>query len=166
MKPPADPKRPIKVLFVCLGNICRSPTAQGVFMHYVKEAGLEDRIVIDSAGTGNYQIGKPPDSRACAAAAQRGYDLSGQIARQVTREDFAVFDYVLAMDEQNLRDLKRLCPAQHARKVKLFTAFSSSGARAVPDPYIGGPEGFELVLDLVEESARGLLLHLRRQLNA
>jgi protein-tyrosine phosphatase len=154
--------RPIKILFVCLGNICRSPTAQGVFLHYVREAGLEKEIVIDSAGTGDYQIGCPPDPRACSAAAQRGYDVSGHVARQVTREDFAEFDYVLAMDEENLRTLKRLCPAEHARKVRLFTEFSSKGAAGVPDPYIGGPEGFELVLDLVEDSARGLLLHVRR----
>ena len=158
--------RPIRILFVCLGNICRSPTAQGVFLHYVREAGLENEIVIDSAGTGDYQIGCPPDPRACSAAAQRGYDVSGHIARQVTREDFAEFDYVLAMDEENLRALKRLCAAEHVRKVRLFTEFSSKGASAVPDPYIGGPEGFELVLDLVEDAARGLLLHVRRQLNA
>jgi protein-tyrosine phosphatase len=156
---------PIKVLFVCLGNICRSPTAKGVFMHLARDAGLEDRIVVDSAGTGDYQIGNAPDPRACAAAARRGYHLSGE-ARQITRADFEEFDYVIAMDEENLRNLKHLCPAAHARKVRLFTEFSSQGGSGVPDPYIGGPEGFELVLDLVEQSARGLLLHVRRQLNA
>jgi len=135
-------------------------------MHYVRQAGLEDRIVSDSAGTGDYQVGAPPDARARHAAAQRGYDVSGHIARQVTRADFSEFDYVLAMDEENLYDLKRLCPAGHSAKVKLFTEFSANGARPVPDPYVGGPEGFELVLDIVEESARGLLQHVRRQLNA
>ena len=154
----------IRILFVCLGNICRSPTAEGVFSHLVEEAGLSDRIVIDSAGTGDYHIGSPPDERASEAAARRGYDLSGLRARQVNRRDFAEFDYVLGMDEENVRMLKRLAPAEHAHKVKLFTEFSSRPTRAVPDPYAGGPEGFELVLDLVEDAARGLLRDVRRRL--
>lgn len=134
-------------------------------MQYVKEAGLEDQIVIESAGTGDYHLGEPPDPRACEAAAQRGYDLTPLRARQVKREDFAEFDYVLAMDDQNLRALKRLCPPERAHKVTLFTEFCSTGACAVPDPYGGGPNGFELVLDLVEDTAQGLLRHIRRQLN-
>jgi protein-tyrosine phosphatase len=154
------------VLFVCLGNICRSPTAEGIFRHYVGEAGLEDRIQIDSAGTGEWHIGSPPDPRACAAAAERGYDLSALRARQVARSDFGDFDYVLAMDEENLRGLRRLCPPEHAYKVKLLTDFSSTGASTVPDPYAGGPEGFQLVLDVVEDCARGLLRHVRRALEA
>ena len=158
--------RPVSVLFVCLGNICRSPTAEGVFRHLVKEAGLEDRVVIDSAGTGNYHVGERPDQRACETAARRGYDLSALRARQVSREDFAKFDYILAMDEDNLRELRRLCPPEHAHKVKLFTEFCSKGTCPVPDPYAGGPQGFELVLDLVEDSARGLLDYLRWQLKA
>ena len=156
--------RPLRVLFICLGNICRSPTAEGVFRNLVEEAGLSDRIVIDSAGTGDYHIGSPPDERACEAAARRGYDLSALRARQVNRRDFAEFDYVLAMDEQNVRTLKSLAPAEHAHKVKLFTEFNSTPTRAVPDPYAGGPDGFELVLDLVEDAARGLLRDVRKRL--
>jgi len=163
---PVQLSRPLKILFVCLGNICRSPTAKGVFLHYAREAGLAERIVVESAGTGDYQIGAPADPRACSAATQRGYDLSGHCARQVTRKDFADFDYVLAMDEENLRALRRVCPAEYAHKVRLLTEFSSDGACSVPDPYVGGPEGFELVLDLIEDSARGLLVHVRRQLNS
>ena len=160
------PQKPIRVLFVCLGNICRSPTAEGVFLKLVHEAGLESRIFVDSAGTGDYHIDRPPDARACEAAGRRGYDLSPLRARQVSKKDFAEFDYVLAMDDENMRALRRICPSAHARKVRLLTEFCSSGACTVPDPYAGGPEGFELVLDLVEDSARGLLQHLRRQLNA
>jgi protein-tyrosine phosphatase len=148
------------VLFICLGNICRSPTAEGVFRRLATEAGLEDRIVVDSAGTGDYHIGSPPDERACEVAARRGYDLAALRARQVSRTDFEAFDYILAMDEQNMRVLKRLAPKEHAHKVRLFTEFSSRPTPAVPDPYGGGPEGFELVLDLVEDAARGLLRHI------
>ena len=159
-------QHPVKVLFVCLGNICRSPTAEGVFRHYVKQAGLEDRIHVDSAGTGNWHIDEAPDARTCEAAAGRGYDLTALRARQVKARDFAEFDYVLAMDDQNLSALKRLCPPEHAHKIGLFTDFCSRGVCEVPDPYSGGPQGFELVLDLVENSAQGLLRHLRRQLSA
>ena len=158
------PKDRIDVLFVCLGNICRSPTAEGVFRRYVKDAGLEDRIRIDSAGTGNYHIGEPADARAREAAAGRGYDLEALRARQVTREDLVQSDYVLAMDEENLRALRALSPPEHAHKIRLFTDFCSTGACAVPDPYAGGPQGFELVLDLVENSAQGLLRHLQCEL--
>ena len=151
----------MKVLFVCLGNICRSPTAEGVFRRLVDEAGLKDHITIDSAGTGEWHIGSPPDERAREAAARRGYDLSHLRARQVSVRDFEAFDYSLAMDEQNLNALKRLAPKALAHKVRLFTEFGSTPAHAVPDPYTGGPEGFELVLDLVEDAARGLLRELR-----
>ena len=156
----------IKVLFVCLGNICRSPTAEGVFKRCVAEAGLDHLIESDSAGTGDYHIGDPPDARACAAAERRGYDLSKLRGRQVSRKDFAEFDHILAMDEQNLRDLKRLAPRDQQHKVKLFTEYCSSGACAVPDPYGGGAQEFERVLDLVEDSAKGLLEHLRQELRA
>ena len=148
-----------------MGNICRSPTAEGVFARHVKEAGLEGSIVVDSAGTGDYHIGEPPDPRARKAAAQRGYDLSPLRARQVDKKDFADFDYVLAMDQENLRALGRGCPPEHAHKVKLFTEFCARGACPIPDPYAGGSQGFELVLDLVEDAAQGLLRHVRRQLN-
>ena len=156
--------QPVKVLFVCLGNICRSPTAEGVFRQHLKEAGLEDRVEVDSAGTGDYHIGAPPDERARETAARRGYDLATLRARQVNREDFAKFDYILAMDIENLRSLKRFCPPQHGHKVMLFTEFCSKGAGVVPDPYGGGPEGFERVLDLVEDASQGLLEHLREKL--
>jgi protein-tyrosine phosphatase len=162
MKPDTPP---IKVLFVCLGNICRSPTAEGVFRHLVEKAGLSDRILIDSAGTGEWHIGSPPDARACRAAAGRGYDLTALRARQVSRTDFSEFDYVLAMDDENVRALKRISPHEHAHKIRLFTEFGSFGASAVPDPYAGGSKGFELVLDLVEDAAQGFLRHIHPQLN-
>jgi protein-tyrosine phosphatase len=156
--------KPARVLFVCLGNICRSPTAEGVFRRYVEQAGLGDEIEIDSAGTGDYHLGEPPDERAQDAASRRGYDLSSLRARQVTRRDFETFDYLLAMDEENARSLKRLAPHEHAHKVKLFTDFGTNGARYVPDPYSGGAQGFEHVLDLVEDAARGLLRHIESEL--
>ncbi|HZN23135.1 MAG TPA: low molecular weight protein-tyrosine-phosphatase [Burkholderiales bacterium] len=160
----ATQSQPVKVLFVCLGNICRSPTAEGVFRQHLREAGLEDRVEVDSAGTGDYHIGEPPDERARETAARRGYDLAALRARQVSREDFAKFDYILAMDIENLRSLKRFCPPEHGHKVMLFTEFCSKGACVVPDPYGGGPEGFERVLDLVEDASQGLLEHVREKL--
>ena len=156
--------KPVKVLFVCLGNICRSPTAEGVFRHVVEKEGLADRIEIDSAGTGEWHIGSPPDARACSAAASRGYDLTRLRARQVTRKDFAEFDYILGMDEENVHNLRRLAPRDQAHKVRLFTDFGSNGASGVPDPYGGEAEGFEHVLDLVEDAAQGLLRHIKSQL--
>ena len=160
------PVAPVRVLFVCLGNICRSPTAEAVFRQHVKAAGLEQRIEMDSAGTGNYQIGKPPDLRACSAAAKRGYDLTARRARQVRLSDFYDFDYVLAMDAANLEALKRLCPPEHIDKLALLTDFSSTGAREITDPYGGGAEGFERVLDLVEDSVRGLVRMLMHRLGS
>ena len=155
----------IKVLFVCMGNLCRSPMAEGVFKHYVAQAGLAETIASDSAGTHDYHVGDPPDARAQAAASRRGYDLSMLRGRQVSRGDFGEFDYLLAMDETNLRALERLCPSQHAHKLKLFMEFGTAPAlREVPDPYFGGEQGFERVLDLVEQAAQELLDHLRRHL--
>jgi protein-tyrosine phosphatase len=157
--------KPVKVLFVCMGNICRSPTAEGVFKGLVEKAGLADRIVSDSAGTHDYHVGEAPDARAQSAALARGYDLSPLCARQVSRRDFQDFDYVLAMDEANLAQLKRLCPPERAGKVKLFMEFAGEGAgREVPDPYYGGAQGFERVLDMVEQASRGLLDHLRHEI--
>lgn len=154
--------QPIKILFVCMGNICRSPTAEGVFKHFVGQAGLAGRVMSDSAGTHDYHVGEPPDVRAQKAAAHRGYDLSTLRGRQVSRRDFSEFDYVLAMDEVNLELLKRLCPREHARKLKLFMEFSTDlSVREVPDPYYGGADEFERVLDLVERASRGLIEHLR-----
>ena len=151
-----------KVLFVCLGNICRSPTADGIFRNLVVREKLDQKIVVDSAGTGDWHIGKAPDARTVAAARQRGYDLSVLRARQVNVNDFAGFDYVLAMDKSNLMDLQRMKPSSYAGHLGLFLDFGSRGDyREVPDPYYGGKEGFELVLDLVEDAAQGLLNHIR-----
>jgi protein-tyrosine phosphatase len=155
--------RQAKVLFVCTGNICRSPTAEGVFRHVVREAGIMDKVMIESAGTHGYHVGEPPDPRSQRAAAGRGYDLSAQRARRVERKDFDEFDYVLAMDDENLESLRRLCPSQHAHKVRLFMEFGANvAAREVPDPYYGGGAGFERVLDLVESASKGLLAHLQK----
>ena len=159
------PPQSYRVLFVCMGNICRSPMAEGVFKHHVKQAGLDGSIATDSAGTHDYHIGEPPDPRAQRAASRRGYDLSALRGRQVSRGDFGEFDYLLAMDETNLRTLERLCPSQHAHKLKLFMEFSTGPAlREVPDPYYGGEQGFERVLDMVEQAAQELLDHLRQRL--
>jgi protein-tyrosine phosphatase len=154
-----------KVLFVCTGNICRSPTAEGVFRQRVHAAGLARRIIADSAGTLDYHAGEPPDPRAQAAARKRKYDLSRLRARLVRPEDFSEFHHVLAMDTGHLADLRRLSPVEHRHKVRLFLDFAPHlEHREVPDPYYGTAEGFELVLDLVEEAASGLLDHLRREL--
>ena len=155
----------VRVLFVCMGNICRSPTAEGVFRHFVQQSSLQHLIEADSAGTHGYHIGDPPDERAQATALRRGYDLSPLRARQVTREDFRAFDYVLAMDNENLRALQRICPPQVQRNPLLFLSFSSTRTvTEVPDPYYGGPQGFEHVLDLVEDAAQGLLRRIRKDL--
>lgn len=152
--------KPIRVLMVCLGNICRSPTAHAVFHQRVIDADLDDAIEVDSAGTGNYHIGAKPDKRARGAAQQRGYDLSGLRAREVKVSDFEAFDYVLAMDEINLRDLLAQCPEQFHHKVRLFMEFTDNNYLSVPDPYYSGVDGFELVLNLVEEASEGLLAHI------
>jgi len=150
-----------RVLFVCMGNICRSPTAEGVFKHLVGKNGLSADIESESVGTHDYHIGEPPDARSQAAAGRRGYDLSALRARQVNQDDFAAFDYVLAMDEVNLAALRRICPAHYRERVKLFLEFApEAGRRDVPDPYYGGAQGFEEVLDLVELAAQGLLKHI------
>lgn len=151
-----------KVLFVCLGNICRSPTAHAVFESLVRNEALEGQIEVDSAGTGDWHIGHAPDKRASAAAAQRGYDMSTLRARQFCAEDFERFDYILAMDENNLADMQALAPASHRAQVKLFLDYSARfSEREVPDPYYGGDAGFEHVLDLVEDASRGLLRALQ-----
>ena len=148
----------VSALFVCMGNICRSPTAEGVFKHLLVKQGLAGQVTTDSAGTHDYHIGAAPDVRAQAAAAKRGYDLSTLRARQVVPEDFQRFDYVLAMDEANLRILQKMCPQQYRHRVLLFLEFAADTAtREVPDPYYGGGQGFEEVLDLVEMAAQGLL---------
>jgi low molecular weight protein-tyrosine phosphatase len=156
----------LKVLFVCMGNICRSPTAQGVFEALLGDAQLAHRVHVDSAGTHAYHLGEQPDQRATRAAAGRGIDLTRQRARRITPADFARFDYVLAMDSSNLEDLLSICPSEHRGKVHLFLEFAGpSTPRDVPDPYYGGAQGFERVLDLVEDGARGLLDDIRRQID-
>lgn len=153
-----------KVLFVCLGNICRSPTAEGVFRAMVTRAGLTHAIQAESAGTSASHAGERADRRTVRHASQRGYDLSAHVARQVRDEDFAAFDLILAMDAQNFAVLQERCPAEHAKKVRLFLDYGMRGGpREVPDPYTGGHHGFERVLDLVEEASFGLLEHLRRR---
>jgi len=155
--------RPIRVLMICMGNICRSPLAQGVFERLLQEAGLQDAVHVDSAGTHAYHVGEPPDPRSCATAQRREIDLSLQRARQVEPADFERFDYLLAMDRQNLTALRRVCPADHAHKLRLFLEFAPElGVEEVPDPYYGGPTGFEHVFDLVEAAGRGLLVEIRQ----
>jgi len=152
----------IKVLFVCLGNICRSPTAEGVFRHLVEQAGMDARIEVDSAGTGGYHVGDPPDGRAQAAARHRGIDIARQRARKVRRADFHDFDYILAMDRDNHENLAAICPPDEVHRLRLFLDFApQAGRRDVPDPYYGGAGGFDKVLDLVEDASRGLLDHIR-----
>jgi protein-tyrosine phosphatase len=156
--------KPVSILFVCMGNICRSPTAQGVFEYLVENEGLSGRIRIDSAGTHAYHVGETPDSRAMEAASRRGIDLSAQRARRVAEVDFQRFDLVLAMDRDNYHDLLALCPTEQSGKLRLFLEFApEAGIEELPDPYYGGGTGFERVLDLVEQAARGLLAEIRQQ---
>lgn len=153
----------IGVLFVCTGNICRSPTAEGQFRAAVRAAGLDGRFTIDSAATHDYHIGKGPDARTVQAARRRGLDLAPLRARQVGVEDFAAFDYVVAMDRGHLEILTALAPPGAGHRISLFLDHAPScGLRDVPDPYYGGPDGFETVLDLVETGCAGLLAHIRR----
>jgi protein-tyrosine phosphatase len=155
------------VLFVCMGNICRSPTAEGVFRHLVREAGLDERVKIDSAGTDGYHVGSPPDERSQHHASLRGYDLSGLRARQVQFADFERFDLILVMDHDNLALLHDDCPPRHLHKVRRLMEFAPPElGEVVPDPYYGGRNGFETVLDHVEAACEGLLVHVRGQLGA
>lgn len=152
----------IRVLFVCMGNICRSPAAQGVFEAVVAREGLSGEVFADSAGVSNYHAGDPPDSRMQAAARQRGIDLSHQRARQVVADDFHDFDLILAMDQDNEAALIARCPPQRLVHVRPFMSFAPQlGVTAVPDPYFGGDEGFEHVLDLLEAGVAGLIESLR-----
>lgn len=159
------PPHKIQILLVCMGNICRSPTAEGVLRQRLIDAGMAHRVIVDSAGTHGYHVGERPDPRAQAAAAARGYDLSRLIARQVSRQDFHDFDLILAMDWANLTHLERMCPPQHQRKLRLFLSYSRRYPNhEVPDPYYGGRDGFEQVLDMVEDAADGLIDRLRQEL--
>lgn len=150
----------MKILFVCLGNICRSPTAEGVLRSIAAREFPQLSLEIDSAGTARYHVGEPPDRRTIAVARRRGYDLAGLRARVVTREDFERFDYILAMDRANLAELERRRPPGSRAKLALFLSFAPGQADEVPDPYHGGVEEFEFVLDLCEAAARGLLARL------
>ena len=153
-----------KVLFVCMGNICRSPTAEGVFRQMVSEAGLDHEISVESAGTHAYHLDKTPDPRAVAAAAKRGYDLSNLISRQVTADDFRDSDMILAVDWDNMSLLQQQCPRQYAHKIQLMMRYATEHDEAtVPDPYYGGPDGFDTVLNYIEDSCTGLLEVLRKR---
>lgn len=156
----------MRVLFVCLGNICRSPTAEGVLRRELESAGLAHLVEIDSCGTGDWHIGKGPDPRTVAAAQRRGVDLSELRARQLAAEDFQRFDYIFAMDHANLAALHEQCPAGCEAHIGLFLDFAGHTDRPVPDPYYGGEEGFEEVLDLVEAASRGLVEDIARRLGA
>lgn len=152
----------MRVLFVCMGNICRSPTAEGVFRRVLADRAPDLEVEIDSAGTHSYHIGNPPDRRAIEAARRRGIDLSPLRARQVSREDFERFDLILAMDEENLEELRRRADARYHERIRLMMEFAPDAPlRHVPDPYYGGASGFEQVLDLLEQAAEGLIAELR-----
>lgn len=157
--------KPVNVLFVCLGNICRSPTAQGVFQRVVDDAGLGDRIGVDSCGTADFHVGEAPDRRSREAASRRGIDLGGLRARQLRADDLKRFDYVLVMDRQNLANARELWQQAGGSQPELFLAYSSDadGTDEVPDPYHGGAQGFERVLDLIENASAGLLRDIQEK---
>jgi protein-tyrosine phosphatase len=153
-----------RVLFVCMGNICRSPTAEGVFRKCVNDAGLQNVVHIDSAGTHAYHVGEPPDLRAQQAARRRNYEIGEKTARQVTQDDFRDSDFILAMDWENLAYLQQQCPKQYKHKLHLLMRFAGEhDAATVPDPYYGGPEGFNTVLDYVEDACQGLIEVVRKR---
>lgn len=153
-----------RVLFICLGNICRSPMAEGVFRHATEEAGMVHLFEIDSAGMGDWHKGQAPDTRAQEAALSRGVDISGQSARKVELEDFEAFDLVLAMDGSNIDELHEVAPHAARHKIRRFLDYAPHlGTKDVPDPYYGGPEGFDRALDLIEAAAQGLLQDLANE---
>ena len=155
------------ILFVCMGNICRSPTAEGVFRSKVESAGLTDTFLIDSAGTHAYHVGEPPDLRSQEFAAKRGIDLSRQQARKVAPEDFSRFDFILAMDKANLALLEAACPTEYRHKLGLLMRYATqSKADEVPDPYYGGGRGFDIVLDYIEDASDALLSVLQQNKQA
>jgi protein-tyrosine phosphatase len=153
-----------KVLFVCMGNICRSPMAEGVFKHMIKQAGLDDVVQVDSAGTHAFHVGEAPDKRAQTIAAKRGYDITTLTGRKVSDKDFEEYDYILAMDWENLALLQQQAPKASQHKLQLFMRFATEHESAtIPDPYYGGPQGFETVLDYIEDASNGLLEVVRRR---
>lgn len=154
----------VRVLFVCMGNICRSPTAEAVFRYQAQQAGLWPEVQCASAGTHDFHVGSAPDGRARAAALQRGYDMSKQRGRYVSDEDFARYDMILAMDHQNMAILRRRCPPEHAEKLEMFMAYARRHAVSeVPDPYYGSTRGFALVLDMIEDVCEALIEHIRKE---
>jgi protein-tyrosine phosphatase len=153
----------MRVLFVCTGNICRSPTAEAIFRKLVADAGMQDTITADSAGTHGYHIGEPPDPRASAAAARRGYDMSGLRARKVARADLDRFDLIVAMDREHFANLSGMAQPATAHKLKLMMSYARRFKEPdVPDPYYGGPQDFERALDMLEDAGRGLLESLSK----
>ena len=158
----------IKILFVCLGNICRSPTAEGVFRHKLHAEGIRDgylgNIFIDSAGTGGYHIGAKPDKRSRQTASKHGVSLDDLKARKLTFQDFSDYDYLLGMDQENVSDMISIAPSEHHHKIKLFMNFAENcpGITEVPDPYTGGMDGFERVFDIINRGCDGLLKHVRQ----
>jgi len=153
-----------KILFVCTGNICRSPSAEGVFRHVLEEAGLTDMVEVDSAGTHDFHVGEAPDARAVAAARKRGYDIANCVARQVQAEDFLNFDFILAMDWENLSALQQRCPKQYHYKLMLLMRFANEFEEAtIPDPYYGSAEGFTKMLDYIEDACQGVLEVVRKR---
>jgi protein-tyrosine phosphatase len=166
--PGSEPAAELRVLMVCMGNICRSPTAESVLRRKLQQAGLAGRVRVDSAGTHGYHTGEAPDPRAQAAGQRRGYELAALRARPVQPEDFERFDLILAMDDNNLAWLARKAPEGHRARVELLLnhARHHPGTTDVPDPYYGGPAGFDRVLDLVEDACDGLVVELQAQLPA
>lgn len=154
----------MRVLFVCLGNICRSPTAEGVFRARLEEAGLSERVAVDSCGTGGWHIGNPPDKRALTAARRRGFDIGALRARQLEDSDFQHFDYLLAMDHDNLAALQERCSPGCKAHIGLFLDFAGKQGQAVPDPYYGEDQGFEEVLNMIEAASDGLIEEIRERL--
>ncbi|MBC3810000.1 MULTISPECIES: low molecular weight protein-tyrosine-phosphatase [Undibacterium] len=158
-----NPPKVTSILFICMGNICRSPTAEGVFRAKAKAAGISEQLVIDSAGTHAYHIGEPPDARSHGFAVKRGFDLSQQRARQIKAEDFVNFDLLLAMDKSNLALLQAACPEPYQHKLDLLMHYAQhTQAEEVPDPYYGGVSGFDLVLDYIEDASEGLVARLQK----
>lgn len=155
------------LLFICMGNICRSPTAEGVFRHLAQQSGLAQQLIIDSAGTHNYHPNSPPDHRSQQHAARRGYDLSSLRARQLHDQDFEKFDLLLVMDWDNLALTEQRCPPEHTSKLRRMTEFCiKHDAPVIPDPYYGGEAGFDHVLDLIEDASKGLLMHVQQKLQS